>query len=227
MSSVDLQIWLPAALTAGALGWVGPQVIRRLPESPDAETEAPTYATIAAVPRLGLWLAGGAIVLVTIVSLAVRPHVLPAWTLACGVGSWLFYIDWRTRLLPTRIVVPLTAAMLLVIALQAVLVGDWAIFFRAVVAGVAACGVFWLFWWVAQLRRPGGFGFGDVRFAAPLGVVLGSVGAWTAAVGLYFGILIGGVVGLVFKARGHDEGFALGPWMLLGAVLAPAAMSMR
>jgi leader peptidase (prepilin peptidase)/N-methyltransferase len=213
--------WAFAALGAGLLGWIGPVVMARLPASRDAGPETPSYGSIAAAPRLSMWLAVGAVVLVTIVGFGVPAALLPAWVVACGVGSWLFYIDWRTQLLPTRILVPLWVALLLVILVEAWLAADATIAVRALIASLIAYGVFWLFWWAAGLWRPGSFGFGDVRFAAPLGLVLGSCGGWSAVAGLYLGILIGGVAGLVLKTRGHDGGSAFGPWLLLGAVLGP------
>lgn len=216
--------WALAAVCAGVLGWVGPLVIARLPASRDAGPDTPTYPAIAGVPRLSLWLAVAAIVLVTIVGVAVPTALLPAWTVVCGIGSWLAYIDARTQLLPTRIVWPLYLVTLVVIAIEAWLAADAWIAARAVVASALAFGAFWLFWWVGEIWKAGGFGYGDVRFAAPLGLVLGSVGAWPTAVGLYLGILIGGIVGVVLKSRGHDEAFALGPWLLVGAVLGPVAV---
>lgn len=218
---MTLGSWAFAALVAGALGWIGPYVIRLLPPSKDADEETPSYQDLARVPHLAWWLSLGAVVLVTIVALAVPDNLLPAWVVVCGVGTWLAYIDGRTNLLPTRIVWPLCAATLVVIAGEAWLADDSSIVVRAVIAGLIAFGVFWVFWWVAELWKSGGFGFGDVRFAAPLGLVLGTLGGWAAPVGLYLGILIGGVVGIVLKARGRNDAFALGPWLLLGAVLAP------
>ncbi|HUQ00476.1 MAG TPA: A24 family peptidase [Aeromicrobium sp.] len=218
-----LTVWALAAVGAGALGWLGPFVIRRLPESPDAEPDAPSYPAVAAVPRLSVWLAAGAIALVTIVWIAVPGHLLPAWVALCGVGTWLFYIDWRMQLLPTRLIGPLYVVMLVLAVAEAWGAGDWGILVRAVVASAVAYAVFWVFWWVSGVWRPGSFGFGDVRFSAPLGLALGSVGVGAAVVGLYLGILIGGVAGLVLKSRGRRHGLALGPWMLLGAVLGPFA----
>lgn len=220
---MSVSVWALAALGAGVLGWVGPLVIARLPASPDADAATPGYRDIAAVPYLSAWLAGGAMVLVSIVWVAVPAHLLPAWVVLCGVGSWLFYIDWRTQLLPTRVIAPLYGVALLVIGAEAWLAADGRILIRAVVASLFAYGIFWSFWWVAGLWQAGSFGFGDVRFSAPLGLVLGSVGGLTALAGLYLGILIGGVAGLVLRSRGHHQGLALGPWMLLGAVLGPLA----
>lgn len=213
-------VWV---LVAGALGSLGPYVIARLPDSVDADDDAPSFAAIARAPVLGLWLAIGAVLMVSVVAVAVPALLLPAWSVLCGVGIWLGYIDWRTKILPTKIILPLDAVLLVVIALEAGFSRDVDLLVRGVGSGIAMFCVYWLFWWFAGLRSPSSFGFGDVRFAAPLGLVLGTVSWWTMPVGLYLGILVGGVAGLVFKARGHAAGFALGPWMLLGAVFGPLA----
>jgi leader peptidase (prepilin peptidase)/N-methyltransferase len=213
--------WAVAALCAGLVGSLGPRIIRALPPSVNADSDTPTYRSIAAVPFLSVWLAISAAVLMTIVGFAVPVSMLPAWILVCGVGVWLAYVDARTSLLPTRIIWPLYGAALLVVGIESWLAGDVSLLVRSVVASVASFAVFWVFWWAGQLWRAGGFGFGDVRFAAPLGLVLGTGDSWAAPVGLYLGILIGGIVGLVLKARGHHDSFALGPSMLVGAVLGP------
>jgi leader peptidase (prepilin peptidase)/N-methyltransferase len=219
---MTFESWAVASLVAGVLGALGPYVIARLPDSPDAEDDAPSFAAIAGAPFLSGWLAAGALALVSIVAVAVPAHLLPAWAVVCGVGTWLAYIDWRTKLLPTRLILPLDAVLIAIVAIEAWIAHAPNILVRGAAAGIVMFCVYWLFWWIAGLRTPGSFGFGDVRFSAPLGLVLGTVGWWAVPVGLYLGILAGGIAGLVFKARGHAAGFALGPWMLLGAVLGPA-----
>lgn len=213
--------WAVATLCAGALGWLGPYVIARLPASADAEPDAPSYAEIAGARHLSAWLALSGMVMVTIVALAVPATLLPAWVIVCGVGSWLGYVDWRTNLLPTRIVWPLYAVALIAVSAEAWLAGDPALLIRAVIVSFVAFGAFWTFWWVGELWRSGGFGYGDVRLSASLGLVLGTVGGWVTGVGLYVGIVLGGVVGVILKMRGRDDAFALGPWLLVGAVLGP------
>src|SRR5688572_9016455 len=128
---MTLGSWALAALSAGALAWVGPYVIRQLPPSKDAGPETPSYQELARVPRLSWWLALGAVVLVTVVSTAVPAILLPAWAVVCGAGIWLAYIDGRTNLLPTRIVWPLYPAALVVIAVEAWLAGEASIVVRA------------------------------------------------------------------------------------------------
>jgi leader peptidase (prepilin peptidase)/N-methyltransferase len=116
-------------------------------------------------------------------------------------------------------VAPLFAVTAFVVLLEAWLAVDVRIFVRALAASALAFGSFWCLWWIAERWRPGSFGFGDVRFAAPLGLVLGSLGPWAAPIGLYLGFVVGAVLGLVLKARGHQGGFAFGPAMLVGAVI--------
>lgn len=204
---------------AACLGWLGRPVMVLLPESPDAPQYAPSPIAISRVRHLGWWLAGVAFVLVLVVAAAIPVHLLPAWIIVCGVGTWLAYIDWHTHVLPTRIVGPLFGVTAVVILIEAWLVADVGIFVRALVGSALAYTSFWCFWWVAERRRPGSFGFGDVRFSAPLGLVLGSLGPWAAPVGLYLGFVVGAVIGVVLKARGESDGFAFGPAMLAGAVI--------
>jgi leader peptidase (prepilin peptidase)/N-methyltransferase len=211
--------WVLAALVAAGLGWMGRPVMVLLPESPDAAPLSPTPLAISRTPHLGWWLAGAAFVQVAIVAATIPAHLLPAWVIVCGVGTWLSYIDWHTHVLPTRIVAPLFAIAAVVVLLESWMVADVRIFVRALAASALAFGSFWCFWWIADQRRPGSFGFGDVRFSAPLGLVLGSLGPWAAPVGLYLGFVVGAVLGLAMKARGRQGGFAFGPAMLAGAVI--------
>jgi leader peptidase (prepilin peptidase)/N-methyltransferase len=211
--------WILAALMAAALGWLGRPIMVLLPESPDAAPSSPSPISISRTPNLGWWLAGAAFVQTGILAVTVPIHLLPAWIVVCGVGTWLAYIDWHLRVLPTRIVAPLAVLVAFVVLIEAWLVADVWIFLRAMVAGALAVGVFWGLWWLAERRRPGSFGFGDVRFAAPLGVALGSLGPWAAPVGLYLAFVVGAVLGLILKSRGRAESFAFGPAMLAGAVI--------
>ena len=72
------------------------------------------------------------------------------------------------------------------------------------------------------------FRYDEVRFAAPLGLVLGSLGWWALVVGLWLGFAIGAVVALRLKRRDESvasgRGYAFGPAMLGGAVLGAALL---
>lgn len=218
--------WVLAALTAAALGWLGRPVMVLLPESPDAAPSSPSPTTISRTPNLGRWLAGAAFVQTGLLAATVPIHLLPAWIVVCGVGTWLAYLDWHTGVLPKWIVMPLLALAAFVVLVEAWLVADVGIFLRALVGSGLAFGSFWGLWRLAEQRRPGSFGFGDVRFAAPLGLVLGSLGWWALVVGLWLGFAIGAVVALRLKRRDESvasgRGYAFGPAMLAGAVLGAA-----
>ena len=219
--------WVLAALTAAGLGWMGRPIMVLLPASPDAAPSSPSPHTISQTPHLGWWLAAAAFLQVGILAVAIPDHLLPAWIVLCGVGTWLAYIDWHTRVLPTRIVAPLFGIVAFVVLIEAWLVADVWIFLRAVLASALAFAAFWGLWMLAEKRRPGSIGFGDVRFAAPLGLALGSLGPWAAPIGLYLGFAVGAVFAVVLKRRGHcppgeepgQGSFAFGPAMLAGAVI--------
>ena len=80
-----------------------------------------------------------------------------------------------------------------------------------------------LFYFVLAVISPAGMGMGDVKFAAPLGLVLGWFGWNVWLVGLVAGFIIGGVVSLIALAlrrvtiRGS---LPFGPSMLAGAIVA-------
>lgn len=230
---------LVACLTGAAVGVLtgvaGPAVIRRLPEpvlaTPPAEGEEqpesrleirPVYEKLsyarlaerrglalllavlgaAAGVLLGLRLGGEAELLVALV-------VLPA-------GTWLAYVDARTTFLPTYLIYPTLLLAALVVLGTGVFGGDWTEVQRAAIGCVAYGGVFYLLWWFLP-----GFGFGDVRLAFLLGLVLGYLGWEELAVGFLLAHFLGGIGGAllallkVIDARRNP----FGPWMLAAALL--------
>ena len=64
------------------------------------------------------------------------------WVLVAGVGSWLTYIDWRTKLLPLVIVGPTYVATVLLVGLGALLLHDVHVFTRALVANIVVYVIF-------------------------------------------------------------------------------------
>lgn len=214
--------WVLAALAAGAIGWIGQPIMMLLPESADANPGAPRYRDIARSDNVAWWLAGAAALAAVVGAVVVPMFLMPAWLVMCGIGAWLAVIDWHTRLLPTTIVHALGVATSVLVALEAWIASDWTILWRGLVAGSGAFLIFYVLWWVSDRRRPGSFGYGDVRLAAPLGLTLGSIGVEAACIGLYTAFVLGAVAGLVRRGRGEREGFAFGPWMVAGAALGPA-----
>ena len=72
------------------------------------------------------------------------------------------------------------------------------------------------------LLYPGGMGFGDVKLAGVIGLLLGFLGWGTLIVGAFSAFLLGGLFGialLLVRKANRKSGIPFGPWMLAGAWL--------
>lgn len=127
-------------------------------------------------------------------------------------------IDLEYMRLPNALTLPAYPVLVVFIVIEAWVTGEWWMVVRALI-GAMSLGAFYLLFW---LIYPKGMGFGDVKTAGMLGLMLGAV-SWSAlVVGAISGPLIGGVVGVVVivrtrKARGVRIPY--GPWLLAGAWL--------
>lgn len=215
------------AAVAGAGSLLVPRIIASVPEpelrGESGEEPKEPYAVIAAIPGLALRasLAGG-------VGGALLGWGLGAtWPLVVAlalvpVSVALAVVDWRTRLLPTRLIAPtyaVTAGLVLATWLAGSLLDggfDTGPLVRALVGWAGAGGLYLLLW----LVHPRGMGYGDVRLSGVLGIVLGYAGWAELVVGVYGGFLLGGVLGGVLSLlrRVDRTGYPFGPFMLLGAL---------
>jgi leader peptidase (prepilin peptidase)/N-methyltransferase len=222
------------AEVAGLLGLAAGALVPRLisavpepePEEPDEddaaeeerEPEQPKelYADIADGPGL-LWMCA----LASALSAAAIGLVV-GWDLSLlvvlplvPVCVALSIIDWRTRLLPTRLIAPAYAVALVTI-LAAWLFGDHDLhdLERTGLGWLIYGGMFFVLWFV----YPRGLGYGDVRLSGLLGLALGWVGWAELLLGIWSGLLLGGVLGalVALVLRRRDNPF--GPFMLLGAL---------
>lgn len=219
-----LQAALACLLVCASLGALGPRLVARLPEPeprPEPAASKELYTDLAAVPhlarRMALWsgAVGGAFGLVL------------GWTGALvylvplvPVGVVLLVVDWRTKLLPTRILHPTYALLVVLVPLAALIDRDLESLYRAGWGWLLIGGWFWVFWWLLNA-----WGFGDVRLARVLGPALGYLGWPQLLVGLLLILLLGGVGGVVLAATGRSlrRRFPYGPFMLVGALLAVVA----
>jgi len=228
---------LVAALVAGLGALLVPMLVASVPE-PEPEPE-PTadpataaavedeppkmlYADIAARPGLGWRSAVVGAVCGALLGAATGLEWPLVWLVPLiPVAVALSVIDWHTRLLPRRIVVPATLAAILLVTVVGLATDERDALVRALLAMVVARSFFWVLWWFL----PGaGMGFGDVRLAAPVGLVLGWVGWGEVALGFWVGMVLFGVPGLLLAIVRRDrtllkKAFPFGPFMLVGALV--------
>lgn len=129
----------------------------------------------------------------------------------CAVLVALSAIDFERRILPDKIVLPSTVAVLAAqVALHPERTVEW------VAAGLGAS----LFLFVALLAYPKGMGMGDVKLCLLLGAMLGEA----VVVALMVGMLAALVPAFVLLARhgaaARRMGIPFGPFLALGAVVA-------
>jgi leader peptidase (prepilin peptidase)/N-methyltransferase len=224
--------WDVAAVCAvlGALSsWFVPRIVASLPEpapvvdesgstDPLAPHEAkPLYADLAATPGLA-WrsaVAGGLCGGLTGLELGW------AWPLTfllylVPVGVALAFVDFRTRLLPTRLIAPSYLVVGVLVVLSALVTGDWDDLVRAALGWLVSGLVFWLLW-----RFTPGMGYGDVRLSGVLGLALGYLGWGELFTGVYAGFLLGvvGWIPLRLLRITQDRKVPFGPFMLAGALV--------
>ncbi len=176
------------------------------------------YAAIAALPGLAgrtavvSGLAAGLVGL----RLGWDPALL-VWAYLVPVGVALGLVDWRTRLLPTKVIAPSYAVVVALTLLAAAVGADLDALVRAGWGWLVAGGTFFVLWFI----YPRGMGYGDVRLSGLLGIALGYLGWAELLTGVYAGFLLGGVGGLLLSAlRIVDrKAYPFGPFMLVGALV--------
>lgn len=219
-----------AVVLAGLVGAMGPSVVRRLPEPvphPDEVATKVRYADMGSTRTSVLLAVLAAALTVSIAGLLPSPSLLGVWVALAGVGSWLAWVDWRTRLLPFRLTAPLHVAVLALTALAAVVERDAGLLWAGLLANVLVFVLFWVLWFVGA-RVGSTFGYGDVRLAGILALALGPLGYTATAAGIYAGFLLGAVGGIALSALGivDRKGFAFGPYMVVGAFVGPLVVSL-
>jgi leader peptidase (prepilin peptidase)/N-methyltransferase len=125
-------------------------------------------------------------------------------------------IDLRHRIIPNRLTYPSLVLFSVVIVLARVIggVGDPA---RAAIGLLLYGGILFV---VAVVSR--GMGMGDVKLAALIGLVLGSLGLRFVGVAAGAAIAFGGLGGVVALAmgKGRKSAIPFGPYLAAGAVVA-------
>lgn len=201
-------VLIAAAALAGTLaGALVSRIMAGHPYRRDAETQLPPFTG-------GRWLP----VLTALGAAAVASHgswermVMAAPILTLGV--WLGAVDADVQRLPFPQVIALTLAETAAAAAIATAHhSPWPIAW-GLAGGILAYLGFRIFHALAR----GQLGYGDVTLAAPLGIAVTTLGGATSAwIWLMASFVPAAIVGL---ARRRSQPAALGPWLLLGAIVA-------
>ncbi|MCW2759235.1 MAG: peptidase prepilin type [Nocardioidaceae bacterium] len=218
-----------AAVVCGALaglaGWFVPRLVAAVPEpepdDPPREPPKTLYVDVAAAPGLASRAAAAS----AAIGVVVGAWVGWDWALLFLVpwapfGVALSVIDWRTRLLPTWLLAPAYPVTIALVVLAGVLSQDWADLRRAFFGWLVLGGYYVVLW----LISPRMMGYGDVRLAGLLGIMLGFLGWGEVVVGLFAPFFVFGIpVALTsLVKRRRPVGVPFGPAMLLAALLTVA-----
>lgn len=221
-----------ALVVGGLLGLLVPRLIAVLPEpapepNPETDVVAPglppappkePYVAIAALPGLAWRCAIATALVAGVVGLSTGWHGALVYLVPLApIGVALTLIDWRTTLLPTRIIAPTYGLVVAGIVVAGVLDGDRHAVIRAVLGWVALGGFYLLQW----LVYPPAMGYGDVRLSGVLGLALGYLGWAPVVVGGMAAFFLGGIIGTVLSRLSvvDRKRYPFGPFMLAGALV--------
>jgi leader peptidase (prepilin peptidase)/N-methyltransferase len=134
-----------------------------------------------------------------------------------GVMVALAIIDLRHRIIPNRVVYPSLLAFAAYIVIVGIAGGGLDVT-RAALGMLAYGGVLLL----VAIVSPKGMGMGDVKLAALIGLVLGSLGLRYVTVAAGAGVLLGGVGAIVALIAGASRKNVIpfGPFLAAGALVA-------
>lgn len=143
----------------------------------------------------------------------------PAFCVLIAGLVGLSWIDLRTKRLPREITYTTAAIGVPLLCVAAVAEHEPRRIATMVLGAAIAAGAMG----VIYLASRGGMGDGDVRLAPLLGAYLGWLNPGLALVGLFFGFVIGAVVGVVLmvaKKVGRRTSVPFGPFLAVGTVVA-------
>lgn len=199
------------------------------PTSDDTEAESDTDTPDASdaahpVPRGARYVPSLYVTVITalvcgILAAATGPRPeLAVWLLLAPFAVLLALVDRNVHRLPDQLTLPLAVASAALLGIAALLPEDGGSWPTALLGGLAlgAC------YFVLFLINPNGMGFGDVKLALSLGVVLGWYGWVVLFVGAFAGFLLGSLYGLglmILRRANRKSAIPFGPFMISGALL--------
>ncbi|MGW4029919.1 prepilin peptidase [Streptomyces sp. NPDC004838] len=146
-----------------------------------------------------------------------RPE-LAVWLALAPVAVLLALVDLRVHRLPDQLTLTLAAASAVLLGAVSPLPGTAGSWPTALLGGLALGGAYL----VLFLIHPNGLGFGDVKLALSLGVVLGWYGWTVLLAGAFAGFLLGSLYGAWLMAigrAGRKTAIPFGPFMIIGALV--------
>jgi len=151
----------------------------------------------------------------------VQWSLLPAYLYLGAVGGALTLIDLDVHRLPDLLVLPSYPIAFALLLVPTVVSGQWGALGRGVLGGLALFAAYL----TLALVSPGGggLGFGDVKLAGVLGLLLGWLGWGLVVVSVFAAFVIGGLIALlllVARRASRSSHIAFGPSMMLGAWVA-------
>ncbi|MEV7087332.1 prepilin peptidase [Streptomyces sp. NPDC093085] len=170
------------------------------------------YAPSLLVPVLGA-LGCAALAAAT----GARPE-LAVWLLLAPVALLLSLVDRNVHRLPDHLTLPLALAAAVLLGVAALVPGAGGSWTGALLGGLVLGGCYF----VLFLINPRGMGFGDVKLALSLGVLLGWYGWAVLFLGAFAGLALGGLYGLglvILRRAGRKSVMPFGPFMIAGALL--------
>lgn len=213
----DLSVLLGVALAGVAAGAILQSQLVHLRYRLESEQLLPKRTTI--------WVIPVTLILTVLLWATLSPGHPPIVPATYVISSWvlvmLTFIDLDVQRLPDTILLPSYPILAVLLGVCSYATGDWGALLRAGVCGAAL----WLFYFGLIFVLPAGsIGFGDVKLAGLLGMLLGWLSWAHVVIGTVATFFIGGAIGaavLLTRPAGR-RGFAYGPSMLLGAIVAIA-----
>jgi leader peptidase (prepilin peptidase) / N-methyltransferase len=142
----------------------------------------------------------------------------PAYLYFAAIGVALALIDLDVRRLPNAIVLPSYPVLAVLLLGSAWWSDSLSAFVRAVLGALALFG----FFAAIAFIYPAGMGWGDVKLAGLIGLVLGYLSWLALGVGAFLGFLLGSVIGVAIIALGkggRKTAVPFGPFMIAGALI--------
>jgi leader peptidase (prepilin peptidase)/N-methyltransferase len=138
------------------------------------------------------------------------------------VAAALVVTDVTTMRLPDSLTLPLYPVAVLGLVVAALTSGESfldAPWVRSLLSALVWGGFYFALFAIGPIfLGKESMGFGDVKLAPVLGLILGWVGWGASLTGLFAGFLIGAVMGIVMRV-GRGQAFPYGPSLLAGALL--------